>query len=210
MRPLLPAGFELLMIQGPVGALEVCVHVPELLTDQTRLLLVAHPHPQHGGSLHNKVVQTLARAGQDAGLLVVCFNFRGVGRSEGYFDHGQGEQYDVRAVLAFALQRWGMRPYVLSGFSFGSWMVASVARDFLPERLIFIAPPISLYPMERLLLPEVPVSVIQGGEDEVVSAELAFSWARSLGADVLWRGRAGHYFHGQLLWLRRACAVALS
>lgn len=209
LRPLLLSGFELMMIQGVVGALEVCVHVPAALSAQTRLLLISHPHPLHGGSLHNKVVQTIAKAGVESECLVVCYNFRGVGNSAGEFDHGHGERYDLKAVLAFAVERWGRRELVLAGFSFGAWVSSLVADEIMPARMLLIAPPVSLYPMERLMLPSVPVSVIQGGQDEVVCAEQALSWAKGQSADVLWRAQAGHYFHGQLLWLRRAAVLAI-
>jgi alpha/beta superfamily hydrolase len=210
LRPLLPSGFELMMIQGVVGALEVCVHAPAHLSAQTRLLLISHPHPLHGGSMHNKVVQTLAKAGVDNDCLVVCYNFRGVGNSAGSFDHGHGERYDLKAVLAFALERWGQRELVLAGFSFGAWVSSLVAESVMPVRLLLVAPPVSLYPMERVTLPAIPLTVIQGGDDEVVSAEQALNWAKSCSADVLWRASAGHFFHGQLLWLRKAALLALA
>lgn len=209
LRPLLPNGFETLMIQGVVGALEVCVSVPKSLNEQTPLLLVSHPHPLHGGSMHNKVVQTLAKAGAEAGCLVVCYNFRGVGRSAGEFDHGHGERYDLKAVLAFSMERWGQRPLLLAGFSFGAWVSSLVAESVLPERIILVAPPVSLYPMERIVLPQVPITMIQGGQDEVVSADQALVWAKAQHADVLWRAQAGHFFHGQLLWLRKAVLLAM-
>lgn len=210
LRPLLPSGFELMMIQGVVGALEVCVSVPASLSAQTRLLLISHPHPLHGGSLYNKVVQTLAKAGVETDYLVVCYNFRGVGQSTGEFDHGHGERYDLKAVLAFAFERWGERELVLAGFSFGAWVSSLVADVVAPARLVLVAPPVSLYPMDRLTLPAVPLVIIQGGEDEVVSAEQALSWAKQQSADIFWRAQAGHYFHGQLLWLRRAAVLALT
>jgi hypothetical protein len=210
LRPLLPNGFELMMIQGVVGALEVCVHVPSRMSEQTRLLLISHPHPLHGGSMYNKVVQTMAKAGVEADCLVVCYNFRGVGQSQGVFDHGHGERYDLKAVLSFAFERWGQRALVLAGFSFGAWVSSLVAESVMPVRLLLVAPPVSLYPMERVTLPVIPITVIQGGNDEVVSAEQALNWAKSQSADVLWRATAGHFFHGQLLWLRKAALLAMA
>jgi hypothetical protein len=210
LRPLLPSGFEMMMIQGVVGALEVCVHLPKILNEQTQLLLISHPHPLHGGSLHNKVVQTLAKAGVESSCLVVCYNFRGVGNSQGEFDHGHGERYDLKAVLAFALGRWGTRDVVLAGFSFGAWVTSLVAESLMPARILLVAPPVSLYPMERIMLPNIPITVIQGGEDEVVSAKQALAWANANTIDILWRAKAGHFFHGQLIWLRRAALLVLS
>jgi hypothetical protein len=76
--------------------------------------------------------------------------------------------------------------------------------------MVLVAPPVSLYPIERISLPSIPITVIQGGQDEVVSSEQALSWAKAQSVDVLWRAQAGHYFHGQLLWLRRAAVLALT
>lgn len=210
LKPLLPAGFQRMMIQGNVGALELCVKLPSEMTDQTPLLIVAHPHPLHGGSFHNKVVQTLAKAGAELSALVVLFNFRGVGASEGEFDHGHGERYDLLTVVEFAQAHWGQRQLWLSGFSFGAWMSALVAERLQPQQLLLVAPPVSLYPMERVSLSGFKLTVIQGGEDEVVDAQQVMLWSQQQTSDILWRSQASHYFHGQLLWLRKAVMIALS
>lgn len=199
-----------MMIQGNVGALELCVKLPSEINDQTPLLIVAHPHPLHGGSFHNKVVQTVAKAGAELSALVVLFNFRGVGASEGEFDHGHGERYDLLAVVEFAQTHWGQRELWLSGFSFGAWMSALVAERLQPQQLLLVAPPVSLYPMERVGLSDFKLTVIQGGEDEVVDAQQVLSWSQQQASDMLWRSKASHYFHGQLLWLRKAVMIALS
>ncbi len=210
LRPLLPASFERMMIQGNVGALEICVKRPAQITDQTPLLVVAHPHPLHGGSFHNKVVQTVAKAGAEMSALVVLFNFRGVGASEGEFDHGHGERYDLLSVVEFAQAHWGQRQLWLSGFSFGAWMSALVAERLQPQYLLLVAPPVSLYPMERVNLCDFKLTVIQGSEDEVVDAQQVMRWSQQQQADMLWRSQASHYFHGQLLWLRKAVMMGFS
>jgi alpha/beta superfamily hydrolase len=210
LRPILPAGFERMMIQGNGGALEVCVKLPPNLHEQTPLLVIAHPHPLHGGSLYNKVVQTLAKSGAEMSALVVCFNFRGVGESEGVFDHGHGERYDLLTVVDFAKERWGQRALWLSGFSFGAWMASLMTETLQPSKLLLVAPPVSLYPMERVTLAAFKLTVIQGGADEVVDAHQVFSWSQEQGADLLWRHQASHYFHGQLLWLRQAVLMSFS
>ena len=210
LRPLLPAGFERMMIQGNVGALELCVKRPAEITDQTPLLVVAHPHPLHGGSFHNKVVQTVAKAGAEASALVVLFNFRGVGASEGEFDHGHGERYDLLKVVEFAQSHWGQRELWLSGFSFGAWMSALVADRLMPQHLLLVAPPVSLYPMERVSLSGFKLTVIQGAEDEVVRAQQVMQWSIQQQASLLWRSQASHFFHGQLLWLRKAVMMTFS
>lgn len=211
LRPLLPAGFERIRIQGVVGVLEVCLKEPERITGDTPLFIIAHPHPLHGGSFYNKVVQTLAKAGDEAGAIVVCFNFRGVGESEGVFDHGQGERYDLQAVVQFAQQRWGSeRPLWQAGFSFGAWMTALMANLLQPTKLILVAPPVSLYPMEQIFPHIADLTVIQGAQDEVVDAQEVASWALARQADILWRHDASHFFHKQLLWLRQATLLSLA
>ncbi len=206
----LPVGFKQMMIQGQVGALELMVHLPEYMGDDTRLLIVSHPHPLYGGNMHNKVVQTIAKAGQAQNMLVICYNFRGVGASEGEFDHGHGERYDLLTVLNFTRDRWGKRPFVLAGFSFGAWISAKIALTQLPERLLLVAPPVSLYPMETLDISHIGTTVIQGGADEVVDAHTVRQWAYTQTADLLWRQNSTHYFHGQLLWLRGAASLVLA
>lgn len=206
----LPVGFKRLMIQGQVGALELMVHLPPALSAQTRLLIVSHPHPLYGGNMHNKVVQTVAKAGQSAEMLVLCYNFRGVGASEGEFDHGHGERHDLTAVLAFALEKWGDRRFVLAGFSFGAWISAKLAQVQKPHALLLVAPPVSLYPMELLAVQAIATTVVQGGSDEVIDALQVRRWAEAQSADLLWRQVSTHYFHGQLLWLRGAVGVALA
>lgn len=211
LKPLLPVGFEWMMIQGVVGVLEVCVFVPKQIHDDTPLLVVSHPHPLHGGSMQNKVVQTIAKAGAEKGCLVVCYNFRGVGKSDGVFDHGHGERYDLLKVISFAEDRWGKRPLWLAGFSFGSWVSCLVVDAVYPAQLLLVAPPVSLYPMERVRFPDtLPVTVIQGSEDEVVEADQVLRWSRERHLDVVWRAKATHYFHGQLLWLKRAVQLVLT
>ncbi len=209
-QPRLPVGFKRVMIQGSVGSLEVILHQPEHISEHTRLLIVSHPHPLYGGNMHNKVVQTIAKSGQSAEMLVVCYNFRGVGASEGLFDHGHGERHDLLAVLDFALEKWGQRSFVLAGFSFGAWISAKVALLRTPKSLLLVAPPVSLYPMETLSLQHLPTTVVQGGADEVVNGVQVGAWAHAQNADLLWRRSSTHYFHGQLLWLRGAVTLVLS
>lgn len=144
------------LISGPVGAIELAIDFPPSMVAWQGIALVAHPHPLFGGSLDNKVAQTLARAFAQLGYLCVRPNFRGVGKSEGQHDNGIGEQEDMLAVLAWMRQpsTWiAMRrsqsnggtsqgvmslldqdvhfvstcPLILGGFSFGSYVLSHVA-----------------------------------------------------------------------------------
>jgi alpha/beta superfamily hydrolase len=110
---------ETLLLPGPAGNLEALLEEPE---DQAprEAVLVCHPHPQHGGTMHNKVVYRIARGIRSTGAVVLRFNYRGVNLSEGVYDHGVGEREDARAALAFLRARYPNLPYSIAGFSFGS------------------------------------------------------------------------------------------
>jgi uncharacterized protein len=110
---------ETLFIAGPTGKLEAILEEPEE-GEPRAVALVCHPHPQHGGTMHNKVVYRIARGMRKAGFAVLRFNYRGVNLSEGKYDHGNGEVEDARACLTYLRDRYPDLPYTLAGFSFGS------------------------------------------------------------------------------------------
>lgn len=121
---------ESLMLNGPVGKLEALLEEPETTAGQ--VCLVCHPHPLYGGTMHNKVVHRVARGLRRAGAVVLRFNFRGAGASEGVYDHGTGELEDARAALAWLRGRYPSLPWSLAGFSFGARIVLRLgcsARD---------------------------------------------------------------------------------
>jgi alpha/beta superfamily hydrolase len=107
------------MLAGPAGKLEALLEEPED-QDPRAAALVCHPHPQHGGTMHNKVVYRIARGFRSAGYVVLRFNYRGVNLSQGAYDSGNGETDDARSVLAWLRERYPDLPYSLAGFSFGS------------------------------------------------------------------------------------------
>src|SRR5688572_6003297 len=117
-------------LAGPAGTIECAVDSPE--SAQRGRALIAHPHPQFGGTLDNKVVQTLARAFVDLGYEAWRPNFRGVGASEGRFDEGRGEVEDLMALYR------ALSPKILAGFSFGAAMQAMLAQRVTAERLVLV------------------------------------------------------------------------
>ncbi|MBI2686565.1 MAG: alpha/beta fold hydrolase [Acidobacteria bacterium] len=115
----MPRKIETHMIAGPVGRLESLLEEPDEGAPHFAAL-VCHPHPQHGGTMHNKVVYRIARGLRKAGAVVLRFNYRGVNLSEGTYDHGVGETEDARACLEWLRKRYPQLPAMIAGFSFGS------------------------------------------------------------------------------------------
>lgn len=161
--------------------------------------LIAHPHPLHGGTLDNKVVQTLARAFTALRMAAVRFNFRGVGQSEGVFDEGAGEIQDMLAVASEARREFPGLPLVLGGFSFGGYVAAATAQALEPQRVVLVAPAVDRFPV-----PSVPAGtlVMHGEEDDVVRLPDLMTWARPQQLPVVVFPGTGHFFHGRLVPLQ--------
>jgi alpha/beta superfamily hydrolase len=189
------------IIAGPAGALEVAVNEPE--ATPRGIALVAHPHPLQGGTLDNKVAQTLAKTFAALGYVSVRFNFRGVGKSEGAFDEGVGETADALAALDFGRSEFsalGQHPPVLAGFSFGSYVQSRVAGVVTPERMVLIAPAVMRFPVETVPADTI---VVHGDEDDVVALADVLAWARPQQLPVIVFPGCGHFFHGRLTQLQR-------
>ncbi len=188
-------------IAGPAGALEVALNVPEAAP--RGIALVAHPHPLQGGTLDNKVAQTLARTFVALGYASVRFNFRGAGNSEGAFDDGIGETADALAALAFAQREFtavAATPPVLAGFSFGSYVQTRVAHEVTAERLVLVGPAIKRFPVEHVPADTI---VIHGEQDDVVALADVLDWARPQQLPIVVFPGCGHFFHGRLGQLQR-------
>jgi alpha/beta superfamily hydrolase len=117
---------ESLFLSGPAGRLEALIEEPENAAPR-EAALVCHPHPQHGGTMHNKVVYRIARGLRRTGAAVLRFNYRGVNLSEGEYAHGEGETDDARVALAYLRAHYPDLPFTLAGFSFGSWIALRLA-----------------------------------------------------------------------------------
>jgi alpha/beta superfamily hydrolase len=196
---------ERLTIAGPAGALEALLETPAAPAPPAHAFgVVCHPHPLFGGTMDNKVVWTVARAFQQLGVPVIRFNFRGVGRSEGRYDEGNGETLDLRAVIAWGRQRWPQAPVWLGGFSFGGVVALRAAAQARPERLVLVAPGITKIDVARAPPPQCPTLVVQGSADEVVPAQTVLAWARGLTPvpEIRVLEGAGHFFHGRIHELR--------
>lgn len=187
------------LVPGPAGAIEVAVDLPAGGTTPLGTALICHPNPTQGGTMDNKVVQTLARAFIQLGWRAVRFNFRGIGQSAGGWDEGRGEVDDALAVLQ--AERAPGEALILSGFSFGGY-VASRAAQRLAEparRLVLVGPATSRF--DTAPVPADTV-VIHGEVDDVVPLGSVLDWARPQSLPVTVVPGVGHFFHGQLPLLK--------
>ena len=187
------------LVPGPAGQIEVAIDLPPAGADPVGTALICHPNPSQGGTMDNKVVQTLARAFIQLGWRAVRFNFRGIGKSEGAWDEGRGEVDDALAVLD-AVRAPG-EALILSGFSFGGY-VASRAAQRLAEpaqRLVLVGPATSRF--DTAPVPADTV-VIHGEVDDVVPLSSVLDWARPQSLPVTVVPGVGHFFHGQLPLLK--------
>ncbi len=166
---LVPRRIEALLLEGPAGKLEALLEEPEAGTPR-EACLVCHPHPLFGGTMHNKVVFRIARAMRRSGAVVLRFNFRGVGRSEGVHDGGggqsAGEVEDARAALGFLRDRYPDLPYSMAGFSFGSRVILRLGCALSPVRLIAVGFPTSRGEFDFLAACAIPKYFIQSTIDE--------------------------------------------
>jgi uncharacterized protein len=202
---------EALTIQGPAGRIEALLDLPGV-APRAAVAVICHPHPQHQGTMLNKVVHTIGRAMNDLGAPVLRFNFRGVGASEGAYADGHGEAADTRAVAAFARSRFPGADLWLAGFSFGAAVAIRAAAEVGPRLLVSVAPPVAR--MAELLdgfRPMCPWLVVQGGADAVVAPADVQAWAGSHlpPPELALLPDVDHFFHGRLTLLRETLAAWL-
>ena len=181
-------------VTGPAGRIECAVDGPE--GEPRGAALVAHPHPQFGGTLDNKVVQTLARAFVELGYEAWRPNFRGIGASEGSYDEGRGEVEDLLSIF----NHIHTGKTVLAGFSFGAAMQAKLAPRVQAERLVLVG--VAVASFEVPPVPEDTV-VIHGENDETVPLAAVLDWARPQDLPVVLVPGADHFFHRRLPVIKR-------
>lgn len=227
----LTAAEQSFLIPGPAGSLEVLGMTPRAMASDSpasdvpsaqsvatprAVAVVCHPHPLMGGTMHNKVVHTLARTHRDAGDLAIRFNFRGVGASTGRHDEGRGECDDLLSVVHWTLSANPGLPWYLGGFSFGSWVAARAVQTLAdegcaPRGLLLVAPPVHHFGFDALTAFPVPVTIIMGDADEVVPPADVFDWADRITTPcrLLRMAGAGHFFHGRLAELKTLVASCI-
>lgn len=193
---------ENITLDGMVGSLEALRNRPA--GPACGVAVVAHPHPLFGGTMHNKVVQTITRALVQAGWEVVRFNFRGVGASAGEHDQGRGELQDLLAVVQQAAPSG---PLALAGFSFGAFVTTHAVQALWAsgrvQKIVLVGTATSRFdpaPLppeshERTL-------VLHGEQDDTVPLASVMDWARPQVLPVTVVPGGGHFFHGQLPLLK--------
>ena len=184
-------------VAGPAGKIECAVEVPAAAP--RGVALVAHPHPLYGGTLENKVAQTLARAFVELGYVALRPNFRGVGQSAGEHDEGRGETEDLLRVAAHAKEAFGDLPLVLAGFSYGAAVQTQVAQRTTPYRMVLVGIAVGRFPSEAV---PTDTLVIHGERDETVPLAKVLDWARPQELPVVVIPGADHFFHLRLNIIR--------
>ncbi|WP_394792150.1 alpha/beta hydrolase [Rhodoferax sp.] len=197
------ASTQRLSLVGAAGNIEAAQDAPAGAS--RGVVVIAHPHPLFGGTMDNKVVQTLARAFVQSGWTTVRFNFRGVGASAGVHDEGQGELEDLLAVVAQTAPAG--QPLALAGFSFGAFVTTHAVQRLWESRpmdkLVLVGTSTARAPAATLP-PEVHerTLVIHGEQDDTVLLASVMDWARPQVLPVTVVPAGGHFFHGQLPLLK--------
>jgi len=190
-------------IDGQAGRLEGLLYIPTAAP--TGAIVFAHPHPEHGGTMHTRVVFQAARGLADAGFAVLRFNFRGVGRSDGAFDGDAGERADFEAALDFLATRLPGVPLWAGGFSFGSWIGLAVgASDRRVSALLGIGVPAARYDFEAVVDSCKPTFLIHGEDDDIcpLSAVRRLYGRLAEPKELVVIEGADHLFEGRTLELR--------
>ncbi|MES1951235.1 alpha/beta hydrolase [Salinisphaera sp. S4-8] len=195
-------------IDGPAGELQIDIDTPE--EGARGIVVICHPHPQHGGTKDNKVVFMIARAAVMAGLAAIRFNFRGVGASQGSYDAGVGEVDDAAAVRDWALAASDLPLAALTGFSFGSAVALRLADRDAPPSLVTVGFP-STYFDGALPRPQTDWLAVFGDADDVIDVDASIAAVRELEppVDVQILEGAGHFLHGRLTDLRKRVVAHL-
>lgn len=195
-------------IQGLAGMLQTVIDRPKTNTHINITSIICHPHPLFQGTMNNKVITTIAKAFNHLGIEAIRFNYRGVGKSHGTYANGNGELKDTICIIKNLLEKKPDQKIILAGFSFGGVIAYKAAMQYPNQikSLLTIAPSIVNFPLNQYPEPVMPWLLIQGIDDEVVSYEAVcdfFIRKTSVDANFIRLNNVGHFFHGQLVKLRK-------
>jgi len=198
----IPPAPQSMRIPGPSGALQALVEEPAGVTPRNFAVL-CHLHPLHGGTMTNKIIHILARTFNECGVPTIRFNYRGVGESEGTYDHGEGETEDALSVIEWGRRRWPTTQLWLAGVSFGGGVALRAALRTDVSRLVMVAPAAARQAPPPTL-PTCPWLIVQGDADDVIPLGMVAEWVRQLNPapELKILPGVGHYFHGHLNDLR--------
>ena len=165
-----------------------------------RGVVITHPHPLYGGTMHNQVVETLVMIYQDKGFSTLRFNFRGAGDSEGSYDHGKGEKEDVRSALRYLYDN-GKKQLDLAGYSFGAWVNAMITNpESMLSSMIMISPPVAFLDFSFLSFNPKIKAVVTGGKDDIAAVDrirsFIYTWNPEARLEVI--EGADHFYSGKI------------
>ena len=199
-----------ILVTGPEGPLEALLEEPEHSSKIERTAVICHPHPQYGGTMHNKVVYRMARSARTEGAAVLRFNYRGVGKSAGTYDAGRGEQDDLRAAIRYMLDRYPGRPIAVGGFSFGSRVSLRVCcGEPSVDRIVAVGTPVNTGDWSFLSQCGCPKHFIHSTNDEYgtrSALERVFELV-ALPKTLTWIEAHDHFFGNGLEELEEALRV---
>lgn len=189
---------EKLTLQGGAGLMEGLIDLPA--GAPKGIALVAHPHPLYGGTMENKVAQTLARTFVTLGYVAARINFRGVGASEGVHDNGHGETDDMMILYQYMVQRYPGLPVSLSGFSFGTFVQSHLAQRLAAagtpaERLVLVGTAAAKWEIANVPADTI---LIHGENDDTIPLIDVLDYARPQDIPVIVIPGADHFFHRKL------------
>ena len=200
---------RLILLDG--RQVELILTTPTRITSN-RFGLLAHPHPLHAGTMNNKVVTTVARALRDSGIPSIRFNFRGVGKSDGEFDCGVGEAWDLIKLSSIIREVFAISDIILAGFSFGAYVGYRACHQVMPERMISIAPAVNHGDFTEFGVPSLPWFIVAAANDEIVPITDITKWHQHLVPEPKLHvfKDCGHFFHGRLVELKQTLMDIIS
>ena len=197
------------IINGQSGNIETVINIPKERSFQNYIAIICHPHPLHGGTMHNKVVHTAAKACNELGIDAIRFNYRGVGKSQGSFGDSIGESEDLQSVIDFVKSHNPNARLILAGFSFGSFiaLTGAVNKNNNCEMLLSIAPAVNHQDYAKFV-PQLDINIpwllIHGTKDEIIDIKIIKNWLDNLShkPSVELFENSTHFFHGYLIELK--------
>jgi uncharacterized protein len=191
---------EKFTLTGAAGQVEGVLDYPHDDAAPRGVALVAHPHPLYGGTMDNKVAVTLMRTFVSLGYVVARINFRGVGKSEGVHDHGQGETDDMAILHQWMTEKYPALPVALAGFSFGTYVQTRLAQRLVDagtpaERLVLVGAAAKKWEMAAIPADTI---LIHGENDDTIPLVDVLDWLRPQDIPVIVIPGADHFFHRKL------------